>query len=281
MYSTVLQLAPKRRVLNSPAAGAQTQSTQQSRLAPRPEPGVRNAPPGTWQGNEFGGVMQSRNGCCRQSFSTTCGLVASPRTQAREGPASVCSTVLRLAPKRRVLNSPAAGAQTQSTRQSCGRRPDSEPGVRNAPPGTWQGNEFGRVTQSRSGCCRQSFSTTCGLVATPRTQAREGPASVYSTVLRLAPKRRVLNSPAAGAQTQSTQQSCGWRPNAEYSTVLRLAPKHFLDVDPGIVLSMEPTHQALNGREIAAIVCKSALACPKSVDCGYEIHSPCHWPGCR
>ena len=62
-------------------------------------------------------------------------------------------------------------------------------------------------------------------MATPRTQAREGPASVYSTVLRLAPKRRVLNSPAAGAQTQSTEQSCGWRPNAECSTVLRLAPK--------------------------------------------------------
>ena len=35
---------------------------------------------------------------------------------------------------------------------------------------------------------------------------------MYSTVLQLAPKRRV-------------QQSCGWRPNAEYSTVLRLAPR--------------------------------------------------------
>ena len=45
------------------------------------------------------------------------------------------STVLQLAPKRRVLNSPAAGAQTQSTRQSCGRRPDSEPGVRKRAPG--------------------------------------------------------------------------------------------------------------------------------------------------
>ncbi len=201
-------------VLDSPAAGAQTQSTQQScgwrpnaeystvlRPAPRLRAGGKERAPGYLAGQRVWGSHGNRSGCCRQSFSTACGWVASPRTQAREGPASVCSTVLRLAPKRRV--------------STVLLGPDSEPGVRNAPPGTWQGNEFGRVTESRSGCCRQSFSTTCGLVATPRTQAREGPASVYSTVLRLAPKRRVLNSPAAGAQTQSTQQSCSWRPDAE------------------------------------------------------------------